>query len=427
MFEQFEERMRKALQPIQKKGKIYEEDVEQVLRSVRQALLESDVHFRVVKSFIAELKPKLVGQEIQASIDPAQAIVRFVFEELVRFLGGKPEPFYLPKEKGSVILLAGLQGAGKTTTAAKLALFLKKKGYKPFLVGYDRKRYAADIQLKKLADQIQVPVAIAEGLERLPQTERATVYIVDTAGRLHIDKALMEELKELKNYLQPDHLFFVADALTGQDIVRQIESFSEVNPTGIILTKMDGDTRGGAALSLKFVTGLPVFFVGTGEKLGDLQPFYPERVARRMLGMGDLLTLLEKAEASIDQQEMERLERKLKKGEFTLEDFRRQFRLVKRMGSFAEIASLLGFRLNTEESDQGEKELKKFEAMINSMTLEEKQNPAILNASRKRRIARGSGRTVQEVNMLLKQFELCKDLVKKIGVDKPILLQKFWR
>lgn len=434
MFEQFEERISRIFSKLQRKPRLAEEDIQEVLRSIRTALLESDVHYQVVRDFVQKLKPELVGQELKLSLDPASQVVKCVFDNLVACLGEGTKAFHLPRMPHQKILLVGLQGVGKTTTAGKLALFFKKKGHDPLLLGLDRKRFAADMQLRKLAKQIGVDVLVGEGKleEFLAQHKdflsRRSPVIVDTAGRLHIDESMMEEIKDIARLIKPDHSFFVADALTGQDMVNQIRAFADLPLTGVVLTKMDGDTRGGAALSIKQVTGLPILFMGTGEKLQDFQVFHPERVARRLLGMGDVMSLLERAEEAISHQEADELERKLRRGEFTLEDFRKQFGMMKKLGSMKEIAAMAGLPLKYIDEEQSEKEIKKIEAIINSMTVEERLTPEILNGSRKRRIARGSGRTVQEVNLLLKQFEMCKVLVRRMGGNiKPGLINKIWR
>lgn len=425
MFEGLSQRLEEAFKSFREKGKLSEEDIKRGLREIRLALLEADVNYRVVKDFIARVEERCLSSEVKDSLTPFQQIVKIVYEELVRTLGGEVKGLDLGGTKPARILLAGLQGSGKTTTAAKLARFLKRKGHHPLLVSADIYRPAAIEQLKILAQKIEVPfyepkqretpVEIVKNAIDLAKDQGRDIVIIDTAGRLHIDGALMEELVELKRRFNPSEILLVADAMMGQDAVNVAKTFHEkVGITGVILTKIEGDARGGAALSIKEVTGCPIKFLGVGEKLDALEIFYPERLAGRILGMGDILTLIEKAQETIDLRKAKELEKKLKKLEFDLEDLREQLRQMKKLGSVKEILSFLpGVGKKLSEFEFNEKEIVKMEAIINSMTKEERRNPKIINASRKRRIARGSGTTVQDVNKLLRSYEEMLRLLKQ--------------
>lgn len=425
MFQSLSERLEKALSGFKDKGKLSPDDVKKGLREIRLALLEADVNYRVVKDFLSRVEARALSSEVLESLTPFQQIVKIVYDELVTTLGGKAQGLNLTG-KPSVILLAGLQGSGKTTTAGKLARYLKKKGHNPLLVSTDVYRPAAIEQLKILASKIDVPFVEADPSEKpLQIAERALkqaketgrdVLIVDTAGRLHIDEALMEELVSLKEFLKPSEVLLVADAMMGQDAVNVAKTFHErVNLTGVILTKIEGDARGGAALSIKEVTGCPIKFLGVGEKIDALEVFHPDRLASRILGMGDMLTLIEKAQEAFDLKKAKELEKKIKKLDFDLEDLREQIQQMKKLGSLRDILGFLpGIGKKIDSLPIDEKELIKMEAILNSMTPQERRNPHIINASRKRRIARGSGTTVQDVNKLLRSFEEMKALMKQL-------------
>jgi len=426
MFESLSDRLESVFKKFREKGKLDSDDIKKGLREVRLALLEADVNYRVVKDFISRVEGRALSSEVIESLTPFQQIVKIVYEELVKTLGGEARGLDLGGAKPAKILLAGLQGSGKTTTAAKLAKFLKKKGHHPLLVSADIYRPAAIEQLKILAQKVDIPfyeprakekpLEIVKNAIEMAKGNGRDIVIIDTAGRLHIDEALMQELIELKETFNPSEVLLVADAMMGQDSVNVAKIFNErVGLTGIILTKIEGDARGGAALSIKEVTGCPIKFLGTGEKLDALEVFYPERLAGRILGMGDILTLIEKAQEAFDIKKAKELERKIKKLEFDLEDLREQFRQMKKLGSVKDLLEFLpgiGRKLNEIEFD--EKELVKMEAIINSMTKEERRNPKIINASRKRRIAKGSGTTVQDVNKLLRSYEEMLKLLKQM-------------
>ncbi len=425
MFENLSDRLEGVFQKLRGKGKLTKDDVERGLREVRLALLEADVNYRVVKNFIERVRERALGAEVLESLTPAQQLVKIVHEELIRTLGETPVPLDLGGARPVPILLVGLQGSGKTTTAAKLALFLRKKGHQPYLVPADVYRPAAIDQLKTLAVKVGVPfydtdpgenpVEIAKKALAEAKTQGRDVVIIDTAGRLHVDEAMMNEAAAIKEAVNPREVLLVADAMTGQDAVNIAKSFQDkVGLTGVILTKVEGDARGGAALSIREVTGCPIKFLGTGEKLEALEIFYPDRLASRILGMGDVLTLIEKAQEAFDLKKARELQEKLRRREFTLEDLRDQIRQVRKLGSLQEVFGMLpGIGKKIKEMPFDEKELVKMEAIINSMTREERLNPRIINASRKRRIARGSGTTVQDVNRLLKSYEEMRKLLRK--------------
>lgn len=426
MFENLSDRLELAFKKFKDKGKLDADDIKRGLREVRLALLEADVNYKVVKDFISRVEERALSSEVIESLTPFQQIVKIVYEELVKTLGGEAKGLDLGGQRPSRILLAGLQGSGKTTTAAKLARFLKKKGHHPLLVSADIYRPAAIEQLKILAQKTEVPfyepkqgekpLEIVKNSIEMAKANGRDVVIIDTAGRLHIDEELMQELIELKKTFNPSEVLLVADAMMGQDSVNVAKTFNErVGITGIILTKIEGDARGGAALSIKEVTGCPIKFLGVGEKLDALEVFHPERLAGRILGMGDILTLIEKAQEAFDIKKAKELEKKIKKLEFDLEDLREQFRQMRKLGSIREILEFLpgiGKKLNEIQFD--EKELVKMEAIINSMTKEERRNPKIITASRKRRIAKGSGTTVQDVNKLLRSYEEMLKLLKQM-------------
>ena len=429
MFDALAEKVQSAIEKIGRKGRIDEETLEKGLREIKLALLEADVNYRVVSKFIKDIKEKALGAKVIKGVNPAQQLVKIVHDELVETLGGEAEKLNL-KGKPSVILLIGLQGSGKTTTAAKLANYLKKQGKKVLLTSADVYRPAAMLQLKKLGDQIGVPVfleenekdavKIAEDALRKAKEEGYEILIVDTAGRLHIDEEMLEEARRIKEKVVPDETLFVVDAMTGQESVNIAKAFDErVGMNGIILTKMDSDARGGVALSVKGVTGKPIKFAGVGEKIDDFEPFYPDRVASRILGMGDIVSLVEKAQEVIDEKEALSMQEKLLSGEFTLEDFRQQLKMIQRLGPLQQIIKMIpGLSsqkmLKQLEKAIDDKKLKRIEAIINSMTPEERRNHAIINASRKRRIARGSGTSVKDVDALIKQFVQAKMAMKQM-------------
>ena len=426
MFEVLTQKLSKVFSSLGNKGRLSEKDIDEALRQIRLALLEADVNFRVVKSFLASVRERALTAKVLGSLTPAQQIIKIVNEELVNILGKERNHLIAASRPPSIAILVGLQGSGKTTTAAKLALHLKSTGQRPLLVAADTRRPAAIDQLLMLGKQLDIPVssedakaaplAICRQSLKRAQEMAATWVIIDTQGRLHIDEAMMKELAQLKAEIRPSEVLLVIDAMTGQDAVNTAEEFNKnVGLTGLILTKMDGDARGGAALSIKFVTGVPVKFIGTGEKMGALEPFYPDRLASRILGMGDVLTLIEKAEKAFDEQHAKQLERKMRTAEFNLEDFLWQLRQLKKMGSLTQLVELLpGFSKLASSIPQGgeESQMRKIEAIILSMTPEERRNPAIVNGSRRRRIAQGSGTTTRDINQLLNQFYQMQKLAK---------------
>lgn len=428
-FEGLADRLQSTMQKIRGKGKVSEADVKEMMREVRLALLEADVNFKVVKDFIKKVSERAVGQEVLKSLTPGQQIIKIVNEELTALMGGEQSKIAVSSRPPTVIMMVGLQGAGKTTTTGKLANLLRKKyNRKPLLVAADIYRPAAIKQLETLGKQLSIPVfslgdqvspveiagqAIAKAKE-----EHHDYVLIDTAGRLHVDEALMGELKDIKELTKPDEIFLVVDAMTGQDAVNVAQSFNELlGLTGVVLTKLDGDTRGGAALSIRAVTQTPIKFVGLGEKMDAIEPFYPERMASRILGMGDVLTLIEKAQANVDEQKAKELEQKMRTATFTLDDFLDQLGQVRNLGPLDELLKMMPGAnkikgLNNMQID--EKQIAHVEAIIQSMTKEEKVHPEMLNSNRKRRIAKGSGRTVTEVNRLLKQFEDMKKMMKQM-------------
>ncbi|MCJ7523338.1 MAG: signal recognition particle protein, partial [Dehalococcoidia bacterium] len=413
MFETLSDKLGNVFKRLSSKGKLTEQDVDEAMREVRLALLEADVNFKVVKGFIARVKERAVGVEVLESLAPAHQVIKIVNDELVTVLGGGQQKLKLAAQPPTVILLVGLQGAGKTTTSAKLALHLRKSGQRVLMVAADPYRPAAKDQLITLGKQLDIAVygegksavdICSNAMKRAKEIAASTV-IIDTAGRLHIDEELMKELKEIGKKFNPAEVLLVADAMTGQEAVRIAEEFnSTVGLTGVILSKMDGDARGGAALSIASVTGVPIKFVGIGEKVDALEPFYPERMATRILGMGDILTFIEKTEAATDEQKRKDLEKKIRRGSFDLEDFLEQLQQIKKMGPIGQLMEMVpGMSALSRKLPQGadEKQMKKVEAMIFSMTPYERHNPQIIDGSRRRRIARGSGTIPQDVNQLL--------------------------
>ncbi len=428
MFENLTDRLDGVFKKLRGHGKLTEDNIQEAMREVRTALLEADVNFQVVKEFVATVTEKAVGQEVLSSISPGQQVVKIVHDELVTLLGSETEPLRLDGRQPVTIMLAGLQGSGKTTTAAKLARLLKEKGRKPFLVPADVYRPAAIEQLRILGDQVGVPVfaSITEqnpvDIARLAVAEAENkgydTVLIDTAGRLHVDEQLMGELQEISRTVALSEVLFVADAMTGQDAVTVADKFNtDLEITGVVLTKMEGDARGGAALSVKKVTGKPIKFVGVGEALDALEVFHPDRTASRILGMGDVLSLIEKAEQVVDQKKAKKLARKIQRNAFTLEDFLDQIQQIKKMGNLEQLMGMVpGMNKLKQLKDApkpDEKELGKTEAIIRSMTKKERANHKILNASRRQRIAKGSGTSVQEVNRVLKSYTMMLKMMKK--------------
>ena len=428
MFENLQDKLQGVFRRLSGRGRLGEADVDAALREVRLALLEADVNFKVVKDFIGRVRERAIGVEVTRSLTPAQQVIKIVNEELIATLG-EPARLDLDGPSPHVIMLVGLQGSGKTTAASKLALFLRKSNHRPLLVAADTRRPAAIDQLQVLGKQIDVPVH-AEGTNvpppqicanavKLARQGAFDVIILDTAGRLHVDDALMDELAQVKAKTDPQEVLLVADAMTGQDAVRVAETFHQrTGLTGLILTKIDGDARGGAAISIRAVTGVPIKFLGTGEKTGDLERFHPDRMASRILGMGDILTLIERAESAVDQEKAQRAGERLLAGEFNLEDFRDQLGEVKKLGPLSQLLEMIPGMGNLKQDlspDVTDQQLKRIEAIINSMTPLERRNPKVLNGSRKRRVARGSGASVQEVNQLLGQFRQMQRMMKQFG------------
>ncbi|NLW45070.1 MAG: signal recognition particle protein [Syntrophomonadaceae bacterium] len=427
VFEGLAARLQETFRRLKGKGKLTEEDVNEAMREVRLALLEADTNFKVVKDFISRVKERAVGQEVMNSLTPGQHVVKVVYEELTELMGGNQTKITLSSKPPTIIMVLGLQGSGKTTTCAKIAKYYVSQGRRPFLVAADVYRPAAIKQLQVLGEQIDVPVFtmgqenpvnIVRGAREFAQSNNRDIMIIDTAGRLHINQELMQELKAIRDAVNPHEMLLVVDAMTGQDAVNVAQAFhQEIGLTGVVLTKLDSDTRGGAALSVKAVTGCPIKFTGTGEKLDALEPFYPDRMASRILGMGDVLTLVEKAQASFNEQQARELERKIRQQEFTLSDFLEQLQQVKSMGPLDQLLGMipgLNKQLKGMKPEFDEKEIAKVEAIIRSMTPQERNDPSILNGSRKKRIARGSGTRVQDVNRLLKQFEESRRMMKQI-------------
>src|ERR1700720_2055203 len=427
MFDNLSEKLQRVFKNLRGEGKLTAENMEAALREIRVALLEADVHFRVVKQFIENIKQKAMGEEVLTALSPTQHVVKIVRDELIKTLGSHQSKLRMANEPPSAIMIVGLQGSGKTTTTGKLARWLSKNGHSPLMVSVDVYRPAARQQLSVIARDIKLPVYEGTPEETKPaelarsarkeavQTGRDTV-LVDTAGRLHIDDDLMTELSELKELLNPTEILFVADAMTGQDAVKSADEFHKrLGITGIILTKMDGDARGGAALSIRSVTNQPLKFVGVGEKFDALEPFYPERVAQRILGMGDMLSLIEKVGENIDQKQAEEMQRKLLDDEFTLDDFRNPLRQIRKLGPLESILGMmpqLGPMKNLKDLKVDENEITRVVAIIDSMTSRERANHMIINGTRRRRIAKGSGTSVQEVNQLLKQYTQARKMMK---------------
>ncbi|HEX6310458.1 MAG TPA: signal recognition particle protein [Acidimicrobiia bacterium] len=428
MFDALADRFEGIFQRLRSRGRLGDKEIDEVAREIRIALLEADVNVGVVKSFIARVKERARAADVARSLTPAQQVIKIVHEELVTTLGGTTGKLALSSKPPTVVMLAGLQGSGKTTAAAKLARHLEVNGSRVLLVGADLQRPAAVEQLRVLGERIGVPV-FSEGRDPvkvakggLKEADRigATVVLVDTAGRLQIDAELMDELRRVGKVAHPDDTLLVVDAMTGQEAVHVAEAFDEaVGLDGVVLTKIDGDARGGAALSVKEVIGKPILFAGTGEKIEDFEPFHPDRMASRILGMGDVLTLIEKAEEAFDQEEAKKAEAKLRKGELTLEDFLDQMRQVRKMGPLQNLIGMLpGVPKELRQTEVDEGELARVEAIICSMTPEERRRPSVINGSRRLRIARGSGTTTQDVNALLKQFKTVQQLMRQMSKGK---------
>ena len=429
MFESLSDKLESALRAIRGQNKLTEQNVDEALTEVRRALLDADVNFNVVKKFIEDVKEKSLGMEVKGNVLPGQLMIKLIHDELVSLMGSSKSDLIRSQQAPTVIMVAGLQGSGKTTFCGKLANSLKKQGRLPLLVACDIYRPAAVDQLKTLGQSISLPVFSKENAKPSEIAEEAMTYarkfgrdtvIVDTAGRLTIDEEMMKEVEDLRDQLKPHEILFVCDAMTGQDAVNTAQAFHDrLELTGVVLTKLDGDTRGGAALSIRAVIGKPIKFVGVGEKIDALEPFYPERIASRILGMGDIVTLVEKAQAQIDEKEAERLEEKLKKNEFTFEDFLDQMKLIKKMGS---LRDLLGMIPGVDKALRGveidDRAFGRVEAIILSMTKEERSNPRLLNGSRRKRIASGSGTSIQDVNRLIKQFEDMQKMMRNMTKGK---------
>ena len=431
IFESLSDRLQATFKKLRGHGKLTEDDVNEAMREVRMALLEADVNFKVVKQFIKTVKERAIGQDILETLTPAQVVIKIVDEELTKLMGGTQSRLNISPKPPTVIMMVGLQGAGKTTSAGKLGLALKKQGKRPLLVAADIYRPAAITQLQVLGKQLDIPVfsmeqgtdavTIAKSSIGYSQSHACDVVIIDTAGRLQIDEKLMQELRDIKSEVHPHEILLVVDAMTGQESVNVAQAFNDaLGLDGVVMTKLDGDARGGAALSVKAVTGVPIKFIGLGEKLEPLEPFHPDRMASRILGMGDVLSLVEKAQATFDMEEAKKMEKKLRKDEFTLDDFLAQMQQVKKLGSLDNILGLipgmggLKKQLAGQDIDLDGKEMRQIEAIIKSMTPKERTNITIINGSRRKRIAMGSGTRVQDVNKLLKQFGEMKKMMKKM-------------
>ena len=428
-FEGLSSRLQEITRKLKGKARITENDLKEVLREVKLALLEADVNYKIVKEFIKVIEEKSLGQDVLKSLTPGQQVVKIVKDELITLLGGEESKINFTPNPPTVIMLVGLQGSGKTTTCGKLANIIRKQGKKPLLVACDVYRPAAIKQLEVVGKQLDIPVytneqtkdvnVIAKQAISVAYSKLNDVVIIDTAGRLQIDEVLMQELKDLKKNAKPHEILLVVDSMTGQDAVNIADKFNQdLGIDGIVLTKLDGDTRGGAALSVKKITGRPIKYIATGEKLSDIEVFHPERMASRILGMGDVLSIIEKAEETFDLEEAEKLEKKLKKQKFDLEDYLTQLRQIKKMGSFSSILKMIPGMNKIKDANIDEKEFGKIEAIICSMTKEERQNPKILNGSRRLRIAKGSGTTVQAINKFMQSFEMTQKMMKEMTSDK---------
>lgn len=436
IFEGLAEKLQNTLKKLKGKGNLTEADVSEAMREVRMALLAADVNLKVAKDFINRIKERAIGQEVLGSLTPGQQVIKIVYEELTELMGGEQSKINLSPKPPTVVMLVGLQGAGKTTTAGKLANLLRKQGRRPLLVAGDIYRPAAIKQLQILGEQLDIPVFsmgdkqspvdIAKAAIENANHNGRDLVIIDTAGRLHINEELMAELKSIKEKVEPNEIMLVVDAMTGQDAVNVAEAFNnELGLTGVVLTKLDGDTRGGAALSVKAVTGTPIKFAGVGEKLDALEPYYPDRMASRILGMGDVLSLIEKAQATFDAEQAEKMQKKMFSKEFNLEDFLEQIQQMKNLGPIEQILGMIpgvgGKQLKELQKHVDEKKIVHTQAIIQSMTVEERKNPSIINGSRRKRIANGSGTKVSEVNNLIKEFEQSKKMMKQFaGMEKKM-------
>ena len=428
-FEGLSSKLQEFTRKLKGKTRITESDLKEMLREVKLALLEADVNYKIVKEFTATIQEKALGQDVLKSLTPGQQVIKIVKDELVELLGGTDSKVNFTPNPPTVIMLVGLQGSGKTTTAGKLANLFRKQGKKPLLVACDVYRPAAIKQLQVVGNQLNIPVYSNESTKDVVRIAKEAyntaisklndVIILDTAGRLHIDEELMQELKNLKASAKPHEILLVVDSMTGQDAVNVATTFNEnVGIDGVVLTKLDGDTRGGAALSVKKVTGRPIKFAATGEKLSDIEEFHPDRMASRILGMGDVLSIIEKAEESFDIEEAEKLEKQLRKGEFDLNDYLAQLKQIKKMGSFSSILKMIPGMSKFKDVKVDDKEFVRIEAIISSMTDKERRNPKILNGSRRIRIANGSGTTVQQINQFMKSFEMTQTMMKKMKTEK---------
>ena len=441
-FESLSDKLQSAFKKLRGKGVLTEADINEAMREVKLALLEADVNFKVVKSFVNDVKEKCLGAEVLESLTPAQQIIKIVNQELIELMGGTNSKLTYSPSGFTTIMMVGLQGTGKTTTCGKLANYLKQHGKKPMLCACDIYRPAAIDQLEVVGKSVNTPVftmresrdpqAIALAAKKEAEKKGFDVLIVDTAGRLQIDEALMDERVDIMKAVKPHEILLVVDALTGQDAVNVAEGFNEkLGVDGIVMTKMDGDSRGGAALSAKKVTGKPIKFMGMGEKFDALEPFHPERMASRILGMGDMLSLIEKAEAAFDQDKAEKLEQKLKKNEFTLEDFLDQMGQIKNMGGVGKVLEMIpgmsSAQMKGVDLEESEKEFRQMEAIIQSMTLEERRNPNVLNASRRKRIAAGCGQPVSKINNLVKKYEEMRKMMKQLNNPKAMKRNRMFR
>ena len=439
-FESLSDKLQNAFKKLRGKGVLTESDINEAMREVKLALLEADVNFKVVKEFIATVKEKCMGAEVMESLTPAQQIIKIVNAELTELMGGSGTKLTFSPSGFTTIMMTGLQGTGKTTTCGKLAAYLKQSGKKPYLAACDIYRPAAIDQLEIVGKAVNTPVftmrdcrdaaKIAVEAKKEAEKKGYDVLIIDTAGRLQIDEALMDELEDIKKAVKPHEILLVVDALTGQDAVNVAAGFDEkLGIDGIIMTKMDGDSRGGAALSARKVTGKPIKFIGTGEKSDALEPFHPERMAGRILGMGDMLSLIEKAEAAFDKEQAEKLEKKIKKNQFTLEDFLDQMGQVKNMGGLGKIMEMLpgmnSAQMKNVDLEAGEREFRQMEAIIQSMTIEERRDPSLLNASRRKRISAGCGLPVSKINNLIKKYEEAKKMMKRLSNPGALKRGKF--
>ncbi|BCI60010.1 signal recognition particle protein [[Clostridium] leptum] len=425
-FEGLADKLSEAFKRLRSKGKLTESDVKQAMREVRLALLEADVNYKVAKDFVAKVTERSVGSEVMESLTPAQQVVKIVDEELTALMGGENTRIDMASKPPTIIMMCGLQGSGKTTHAAKLASLFKRQGHRPMLVACDIYRPAAITQLQVMGEKAGVPVfemgqidpvKIIKGAMRFGKDHGNDILILDTAGRLHIDEELMNELKRIKADVEPNEILLVVDAMTGQDAVNVAKAFDDaLGITGVILTKLDGDTRGGAALSVRAVTGKPIKFIGAGEKIGDLEPFHPARMSSRILGMGDVLSLIEKAESQMDEKQARKLAKRMQENKLDFNDMLEQMLQVRKMGPLKQLlSSLPGMEKQLRDVDIDDRQMDRVAAIIQSMTMEERSNPDIINPSRKRRIAAGSGMKVEDVNRLIKQFEQARKVMKQVG------------